>query len=592
MRTNYFLKLLATMLLVFLVTNVTAKQITVTEPATDADLATALEQAENGDEIVISGFVEFSAPVTVTKNVTFVGASEDALYDGFDGLGESKIFELNPDPIEGQKLVFRNLGFFGGYNAGDDGGIGRILTGTTEFYDCILDGNTTEHRGGAFYLPSPEGSSAAVSFHNCEITNNISTERGGAFFVTGNSYTTSFDFCKIQGNKSITDRGGAFFIEGTNSNNFYYTLIQSNTSGVEGEGGERGGGAFVTAGDHSAITLESCAIVSNIAYGNHGSTFFLMGSPNITLINSVVANNVTKAGAGSWFIASGDCDITLVNTIMTKNTGGNSGNAGGGLRVMNTNNRINLFNSLVLGNDTYQDNTEGAVDLRADNKVGIESTWVFKNSIVGLISGLEPARIPAPQDKAGINPSLINMYNIGGESAQPDWVALDLSGIDYNSQPLVTAEFGMPYYTLQNADVYAAKMGDPALLSDYDLNTDMFNETRTVTGGAVFAGPVQSVVGGGVATDPKLGIKQILAPAKENIRIVGIVSNGILGVDFGNIKGQAKGDLISLTGQSVETVFNRNVVGKGYYNVHVQPGIYLLRVVNGGNTYVQKVIVK
>jgi hypothetical protein len=94
----------------------------------------------------------------------------------------------------------------------------------------------------------------------------------------------------------------------------------------------------------------------------------------------------------------------------------------------------------------------------------------------------------------------------------------------------------------------------------------------------------------------QLTVTGIVAPnallQKANIRIIGAVANGVLGVDFGAIKGQAKGDLISLTGQVVEKVFNLSVVGKGYYNVTAQPGIYLLRVTNAGNTYTQKVIVK
>jgi hypothetical protein len=594
MKTNYFFKLLATLLLVFLVTNVTAKQITVTGPATDADLAAALEHADNGDEIVVSGFIMFASPVTVTKNVTFIGASEDPYEDGFDGGFGSKIFELNPDPIEGQKLVFKDLGFFGGYNT-SDGGVGRILTGTNEFYNCVFVENESGARGGAFYIPSPAGDAVNVRFNRCTIEDNVAANQGGAIFTAGNNVNTSFDFCVIKANGtrlSGESRGGAFYINGGGTHTFYYTIIQSNTAGVEGEGGERGGGAIVTGGA-SAVTLESCAVWGNIAYGNHGSAFFVMGNPNITLINSVVAQNLTRAGAGSWFLATNDCDITFVNTIMTQNSGQNSGDGGGGIRVMNMNNRLNFFNSLVLGNDTGLAGNEGAVDIRANDVTGIESGWVFKNSIVGLISGIDPSRIPTPQDKAGINPSLINMYNIGGESAQPNWTDWDVSGVDFDDQPLFTTGFRMPYYTLKDANAYAAKLGDPALLADYDSNTDMFGVERTITGGAIFAGPVQSVTGDGLAIDPMTAIQQIAVPVvKENIRIIGVVSNGILGVDFGTIKGQAKGDLIALTGQVVETVFNRNVVGKGYYNVHVTPGIYLLRVVTDGNTYTQKLIVK
>ena len=593
MKTNYFFKVLTTMLLAFLVTNVTAKQFRVAEPATDAELAAVLEQAENGDEIIISGYIEITAPITVVKNVTFIGENGDPLDDGFDAYGACKLFELNPDPVEGHKLVFKDLGFFGGYNADDDGGVGRILTGTTEFSNCCFGESKTLKRGGAFYIPAPEDGVVNVKFQSCVIENNIASNRGGAFFITGKNVNTTFEFCKITGNQTEIDgesRGGGFWIEGGTSY-FYYCLIMGNASGQVGAGGERGGGAFVTDGNPGpAITLESCAVWLNTAYGNHGAAFFVMGTPNITLINSSVVQNLTKEGAGSWFIPSSDCDITLVNTIMTKNIGTNSGNAGGGFRVMNNGNRINLFNSIVIGNDC--DNKEGAIDFGISDKPGIADGFVFKNSIVGLINGIDASVIPAPKDKAGINGSLINMYSLGG-GCNPDWTEMDESGVDFTAQPLKTTGFGMPYYTLKDANVYAAKMGDPALLAEYDRSTDMFDKERTVTGGAIFAGPTQSVTGSQQATDPDIpvSIKQVASPdTKENIRIIG-ASNGILGVDFGALRGIAKGTLLNVAGQEVENVFSLNVVGKGYYNIHAAPGMYILKVEIGGKMYAQKFIV-
>jgi len=595
MKAFYYLKASAAALLVLFAMNVNAAQIPVS--GTDTDLAAALLQANTGDELVISGMIEMSAPVTITKNVTFTGT--DPGVTGFEAAAgvSTKLFEIEPEVIDGAKLQFLNLGFYGANNitVGDDGGVGRILNGTTEFHNCVFDGNQTIGRGGAFYIANPAtGGPAVANFYGCHIGSNIAGTTGGAIFIAGDAIT-NYDHCIIEGNSSPNDRGGAFFIDGNGQHRFFYSVIKSNTSGVDvsatgGDAGEKGGAAFVT-GAGAAITLESSAVVSNIAYGNHGAAFFVMGDPNITLINSTVANNATKQGAGGWFLATGGTgvDITLVNSFNINNTGTNSGNAGGGFRVMNLNNRISFFNSVVIGNTC--DNGEGAVDIGCSATPGIASTFVFKNSIVGLISGADV--IPAAVDKVGINPSLINEYSLGGEAAQVDWAALDQSGIDFVDGLQVTSGFGMPFYTLTSADVYAAKMGDPALLANYDVDTDLFGVKRTITGGAIFAGPVQSVVEYAPdVTDPVAGLTAPKVQKNSNaIRVIGTVSNGILGVDFGNLGGRAKGELISMTGQVVENVFDRNVVGKGYYNVKTTAqGVYILRVTMNGNAYTTRVI--
>lgn len=587
-----YLKASTVALLVFFAMNVNAAQIQVS--GTDTDLAAALLQANTGDELVINGFIEMSAPVTINKNVTFVGT--DPGETGFEAPAgvSTKFFEFTPEVVDGAKLQFLNLGFYGANNTtvGDDGGVGRILNGTTEFHNCVFDGNQTIGRGGAFYIANPAtGGPAVANFYGCHIGSNIAGTTGGAIFIAGDAIS-NYDHCIIEGNSSPNDRGGAFFIEGNGQHRFYYSVIKSNTSGIAGalDAGEKGGAGITTAGN-SAITLESSAVVSNVGYGNHGAAFFVMGSPNITLINSTVANNLTKNGAGGWFLATDPTgvDITLVNSFNINNTGTNSGNAGGGFRVMNLNNRISFFNSVVVGN--ICDNSEGAVDIGCSATPGIASTFVFKNSIVGLISGADV--IPAAVDKAGINPSLINEYSLGGEAAQVDWVALDQSGIDFVDGLQATSGFGMPFYTLTSADVYAAKMGDPALLANYDVDTDLFGVKRTVTGGAIFAGPVQSVVEYAPdVTDPVAGLTAPKVQKNSNaIRVIGTVSNGILGVDFGNLGGRAKGELISMTGQVVENVFDRNVVGKGYYNVKTTAqGVYILRVTMNGNAYTTRVI--
>ena len=592
MKTNYFLKTFAAMLCVFFAMNVSAKDITVKANGTDSDLAAALNQAQTGDRILISGIIKFNNFVTVEKNVQIVGVHGDGS-DMFDGQGKTRMFEINPEPIDGAGLTFKDLGFTGGYNSPGDGGVGRIIGGNTEFLLCWFESNKTEQRGGVWFVDN-EGTYAR--FAGCDFNLNISNLEGAVMFA-GNG-TTSFEYCHVTGNNNITKRGSFVYLAGGN-HSFYYTAVDGNLAGVDKDHRAEGG-TIVTAGSTQAVTMESCSVTNNQTW-DHGTAFFLMGKPNFTLINSTVANNYVRQGAGTMFIANDaeGIDITLMNTTYVANiSDDNAGNAGGGIRVMNLNNRIHILNSIVCRNT---DNQQSAVDMTVNDIPGIESGFIFKNSIYGLIGGISNDRIAARiQDNPNIpTKSKINMYRLADEADQLDYVSLDQSGVDFIDGLIKTDAFGLAYYTLETGG-YATKLGDPALLADYDTNTDQLLVTRAVTGGTIFAGAVQSVVDGGSYDDYGWQSKIIShftgintpSVKSQDIRIIGTVKNGILGVDFGSLKGHAVGTLINIAGQEVEKVFDLNVISKGYYVVNAVPGVYILKVNIEGQTYAQKVIVE
>lgn len=593
MKTGYFLRLSAIMMLVTFFASIHAKQIPVS--GTNTDLEAALEAAEPGDELLISGWIMMNAPVTIEKNVTFIGDENEI--SGFDGDGASKLLEIAPLVENDNMLKFQNLFFVGGYNI-DDGGIGRIVNGNTEFVKCFFEENVTTNRGGAFYIANPEdGSTATVTFKQCDFIGNLSNDRGGCIFVAGDAIT-NFEYCHIEGNSSSGEgetRGGAFFLEG-GSHKFYYSVISGNTSGIPDGGGERGGAAFTTAGSIKSLTLESCAIVKNTAYGNHGSAFFLMGNPNVTLINTTIAGNTTMEGVGSWFLPTDNVDVTLVNVTMADNVGTNSGNAGGGIKVLNTGNRINIFNSILVRN--ISENGEGATDLIFENKTDITKTTVFKNSIIGLVGGVDAGLIPTATDNPNIpTKSKINMYSLGGEAAQPDYVEMDESGVNFTDGLQESSSFRMPYYTLKDGDAYAKSLGDPALLAEYDASTDLFLVERAkAADGSIYAGAVQAITGYEEFDDSGIlsGIKDSPFASKDGIKISSFVSqNGLLYVDFGQLVGKAKGDLISLTGQVVKNVFDLYVIGKGVYALDgIAPGIYILQITIDGKSYSNKLVVR
>lgn len=603
MKLNYFFRSLILMVLMALVTSVKAVNIPVANGATDTELAAALEQATTGDIILINGWVTINAPVTITKNVTIQAGVENA---GFDGQELTRLFEINPEPIEGQKLVFRNLGFIGGnglLSEPTDGGVARIYSGVTEFDLCYFDGNQAM-RGGAFMI-TEDGTT--VRFVECEATNNVALggggeSRGGYLFTDGETHI-DHEYCKISSNQSIGGRGGALCLFGNGTRRFYYTVISDNKGGNWGpdpsgittddvkmdqdgnpttEGEYEGGVAFITGG---ATVFESCGIVSNKSW-SHAGIIRSWGNANITFINSTIAKNQSLHDRSP--IWSGEAIYTFVNSLFVDNMGQNSGNGAGFDGDGNAGVRLNIFNSVFSRNVAGAD---GAVDIRAIPNYATQLT--VKNSLIGLIQGNASGVIPV--DNANITTkSNIAMYKIADEEASLDYAALENSGVDFNQGLKYSKYYGMPYYLLVEGSP-VTKLGDPALLGDYDLDSDLFGRTREIAAdGSITAAP--TLVDTEDEYDDTPIPNSIFSPKSDKsglILIGNIIENGIVGVDFGELKGSAQVELYALTGQKLETVFSGIVVSKGYYNLKTTTsGVYLLKVTVEGKSFAKRLIIK
>lgn len=212
--------------------------------------------------------------------------------------------------------------------------------------------------------------------------------------------------------------------------------------------------------------------------------------------------------------------------------------------------------------------------------------------MIGLIQGDASGVIP--NDNANIpTKSNIAMYKIANEEASLDYASLENSGVDFGQGLKYSKPFGMPYY-LQVAGSAVTKLGDPALLANYDIDSDLFDQPHTIAAdGSIPAAPTLAStedehpdpIPTSVVT-PKSGIAGVSL-------INSVVENGTLGVDFGELRGSATCELYSVTGQKLETVFSGIVVGKGYYNVKTSAaGLYLLKVTIEGKSIAQRLIIK
>lgn len=613
MKLNYFFRSFMLVALMMFVTNVNAVNIPVANGATDTELAAALSQATTGDVIVINGWVTINAPVEISKNVTIKAGVENA---GFDGQELTRLFEIHPEPIEGAKLVFENLGFIGGNGllnttTATDGGVARINgASVTEFILCYFDKNKAT-RGGAFFITA-DGGAPTVTFKGCEGTNNVALggggeSRGGYMFVDGENVRVDHEYCKISNNQSIGGRGGALCLFGNGTRRFYYTILSDNKGGNWGpdpsgittddvkmdkdgnatnDGEYEGGLAFITGG---ATTFESCGITANKSW-SHSGLIRSWGNPNITFINSTIAKNQSLHDRSP--IWTGEATYTFVNSLFVDNMGQNSGNGAGFDGDGNGGVYLNIFNSVFARNVAGAD---GAVDIRAIPNYATQ--LVVKNSMIGLIQGDASAVIPS--DNANIpTKSNIAMYKIANEEASLDFASLENSGVNFGQGIKYSKSFGMPYYLL-TAGSPVTKLGDPVLLGNYDLNTDLFSQTRNISAdGSITAAPTLASVADEFDDtgweNPLLSA--VVSPKFEMGRVKlinSIVENGILGVDFGKLRGLAAGELYSITGQKLETVFSCNVVDKGYYNIKTSSaGIYLLKITIDGKSIAQRLIVK
>lgn len=610
MKLNYFFRSLALVALMMLVSSVKAVNINVADGATDTELAAALEQATTGDVILINGWVTINAPVNVTKNVTIKAGVENA---GFDGQELTRLFEIHPEPIEGAKLVFENLGFIGGnglLSDPTDGGVARIYAGVTEFILCYFDGNKA-NRGGAFMITE---NGTTVTFKGCEATNNVALggggeSRGGYLFTDGETQI-NHEYCKISSNQSIGGRGGAFCFFGAGTRRFYYSIISDNKGGnwgpdpsgltaddvkmdkdgnVTSEGEYEGGVAFITGG---ATTFESCGLVANQSWSHSGLIRSWSDNSssltNVTFINSTIAKNQSLHDRSP--IWTGNAIYTFVNSLFVDNMGQNSGNGAGFDGDGNGDVHLNIFNSVFARNVAGAD---GAVDIRAIPNYATQ--LVVKNSLIGLIQGDASGVIP--MDNASIpTKSNIAMYKVATEEASLDYAALENSGVGQAIR--YSKSFGMPYYLL-TANSPVTKLGDPALLADYDLDSDLFNQSRPIASdGSITAAPTNASVEDEFDDTGWEGniIDAVVNPKADNsgLKLIGnVVENGIIGVDYGQLRGLAKVELYSITGQKLETVFNGIVVSKGYYNLKTStPGVYVLNVTIEGKTFAKRLIVK
>lgn len=358
-----------------------------------ATLSKAVELAEDGDVINISGIIPVKWMLSLEKNnLNFRGTDPET--DGFDGQEQSLIiYALN------KNVQFNNLTIQNCKNPGTivAGGAFSFAGGNPTFRNCVITNNEAsssadQGRGGAIYFTNSN-----LKIYDSKITDNKTNKESGA--IQGRGGSLLIENCEITGNTSAGDCGAIHIVD-LRESTITNSLIANNTAA------KSGGALYITGSGVKALNITRTAILDNKAENGHGGAIFLSLGNNKDneytpfLIGAcTISGNVCTQAGGVLFLTGGfdgtsttpetrrEQVVNIVNCTITENTTkSNQGNCGGinyqdgtaGKKVA----QLNIINTILEGNRSLDD------DRFADGWFK-NAPVTIKNSIVGHIYELD-----------------------------------------------------------------------------------------------------------------------------------------------------------------------------------------------------------
>lgn len=578
----YFSKTMLAFLLMFVTGSIcSAKDIYVSATGNDgndgitaatayATFEKALEEVSDYDRILVSGTIVVSDEVIVENKKGLIIEGVDKRTSAVDGAEASRLFLLENSEVILWKLTLKN-GF-----ADDEGGGIKINGGTVTFAECTFNNNKNSlgewQKGGAIFAAN-----TALTIYDCVFDSNKGF-RGGALEILSSSlnceYTTfrRNEAAFALGTDNQEARAGAFSAENPSSISFRYCTFDSNKAAA-------GGGAmFIGTSIEGTFYMENCAIVKNSAGndgfdGRHGGALFVAnggGALTTTIINTTIAQNSCNGAGGILFYDGGSqSTLNLINVTATKNyTTSNAGN-GGGFRLFDSPLKFNVYNSIIEGNQSKDDESWN------DLSIGANPNVVFKNSVVGNANINEVYDIDET--------SMIN--NSDPESPEiPNY-----SGITEDAPVKNT-------YQLQEG-ANGITMGNAQFLQERNILKDQKDVDRDFSSGTCYLGAIELIVGEDVPN--------VVVPPFVPVGIISDFIDSITGVYYNSSSkcvvvnelspGNYTCDLYSMTGRKVTTVFKGEasvVSGQSFDVSNVSAGVYLLKVSGGGKFIAKPVIIR
>ena len=216
-------------------------------PKTSVEIQNSIENANDGDTIILDGYYSLESKINVNKALTFIGQNNATV----DGLFKTKLFYVSKSGV-----TFKNITFINADASNDNGGAISSYGGVTvDVINCSFINNTAKNGGALAYC-------TAI---NCSFLNN-SAEMGGATYAS-KSFNSSFT------NNFAINYGGAMSGGRAENSKFKGNSVNSLFLGA-------GGGAV------TQTTVFNCTFIDNIALSGFGSAMWKGKAENSTFINN------------------------------------------------------------------------------------------------------------------------------------------------------------------------------------------------------------------------------------------------------------------------------------------------------------------
>ena len=246
-----------------------------------SDLENQINEAGDGDEILINPGTYKVHNITLSKNVTLQGKGnpDDIIIDGEQ---KSSIFLIRSDEVH---VTFKNITFI---NALTDGFGGAISMETGHVYvdNCNFINNTAGVNAGGISNYGTEEFPGYLLVNNSLFINNHADHDGGAITTC---YATSYIYNSVFIANSAHRDGGAIRVSVFGYGTVEDCIFMYNYA-------DEWGGAYYSWASNSIINR--CIFMNNTAGTNGGA---VMVSGNLTLTKSIIVNN-TSLNLLSFFL--------------------------------------------------------------------------------------------------------------------------------------------------------------------------------------------------------------------------------------------------------------------------------------------------
>ncbi|WP_407393251.1 hypothetical protein [Methanobrevibacter sp.] len=248
------------------------------------DLETEIENADNGDEVLIDPETYQIHNIKLTKNITIQGKGDprDVIIDGEE---KSSIFLIRSPDVY---VTFKNITFINGLTD-DFGGAISIETGHVTVDNCIFINNTAlknTNAGGISNYGTKDNRGYLLLTNSLFINNHADHDGGAVTTCYADSYISNCVFI----NNSARRDGGAIRVS-----LYGYGLVEDCIF-MFNHADEWGGAYYSWSGESD---IRRCIFLNNTGGTNGGA---VMVSGNINIQESIIANNTGEETGGSFYI--------------------------------------------------------------------------------------------------------------------------------------------------------------------------------------------------------------------------------------------------------------------------------------------------